>query len=210
MVNISRKDLERLAIGFGVADFLTEGRLSAPIARGTKAALRKAAPAIGRAIIQYGPRVAVTAARVTPTPLAAAALGAAAVQNREVIRDVAGNVYERVAPGVQAYGSSVIERAMDPEQLLPLETGQGPALEKFFGLPSSKPRRKIASKFNKAVKAGMAAVKKSTSYGKKGTINNARKAFSAVTKVTSKVNRGAKVSAKGVTGTIARAVRKIL
>ena len=40
--------------------------------------------------------------------------------------------------------------------------------------------------------------------------NNARKAFSAVTKVASKVNRGAKVSAKGVTGTIARAVRKIL
>ena len=76
MVNISRKDLERLAIGFGVADFLTEGRLSAPIARGTKAALKKAAPAIGRALIRYGPTVAVTAARVTPTPLAAAATGA--------------------------------------------------------------------------------------------------------------------------------------
>ena len=56
----------------------------------------------------------------------------------------------------------------------------------------------------------MLAVKNSKSYGKKGTINNARKAFSAVTKVASKVNRGAKVSAKGVTGTIARAVRKIL
>ena len=82
MVNISRKDLERLAIGFGVADFLTEGRLSAPIARGTKAALKKAAPAIGRALIRYGPTVALTAARVTPTPLAAAATGAVLVQNR--------------------------------------------------------------------------------------------------------------------------------
>ena len=210
MVQISRKDLERLAIGFGIADFLTEGRLSAPIARGTKAALKRAAPAIARGIIRYGPTVAVTAARVTPTPLAAAAVGAAAVQNRELIRDVAGNVYERVKPGVQAYGEGVMERLRDPEQLLPVETGQSPAIEKLFGLPSGKPRRKIASKFNKAVKAGMAAVKKSTSYGKKGTINNARKAFSAVTKVTSKVNRGAKVSAKGVTGTIARAVRKIL
>ena len=210
MVQISRKDLERLAIGFGIADFLTEGRLSAPIARGTKAALKRAAPAIARGIIRYGPTVAVTAARVTPTPLAAAAVGAAAVQNRELIRDVAGNVFERVQPSVQAYGQGVMERLRDPEQLLPVETGQGPALEKFFGLPSGKPRRKIASKFNKAVKAGMAAVKNSTSYGKKGTINNAKRAFSAVTKVASKVNKGKKVTAKGVTGTIARAVRKIL
>ena len=210
MVQISRKDLERLAIGFGIADFLTEGRLSAPIARGTKAALKRAAPAIARGIIRYGPTVAVTAARVTPTPLAAAAVGAAAVQNRELIRDVAGNVFERVQPSVQAYGQGVMERLRDPEQLLPVETGQGPALEKFFGLPSGKPRRKIASKFNKAVKAGMAAVKNSTSYGKKGTINNAKRAFSAVTKVASKVNKGKKVATKGVTGTIARAVRKIL
>ena len=56
----------------------------------------------------------------------------------------------------------------------------------------------------------MAAVRKSKSFGKPGTINNARRAFSAVTKVTSKVNRGKKVLNKGVTGTIARAVRKIL
>ena len=210
MVQISRKDLERLAIGFGIADFLTEGRLSAPIARGTKAALKKAAPAIARGLIRYGPTVAITAARVTPTPLAAAATGAFLVQNREQVRDVAGNVYERVQPAAQAYGEGLMERLRDPQQLLPVETGQSPAIEKLFGLPSGKPRRKIASKFNKAVKAGMSAVRNSTSYGKKGTINNAKKAFSAVTKVASKVNRGKKVAVKGVTGTIARAVRKIL
>ena len=71
-------------------------------------------------------------------------------------------------------------------------------------------KKKPVSKFNKSVKAGMAAVRKSKSYGKSGTINNAKRAFSAVTKVASKVNRGKKVSAKGVTGTIARAVRRIL
>lgn len=210
MVQISRKDLERLAIGFGIADFLTEGRLSAPIARGTKAALKRAAPAIARGIIQYGPTVAVTAARVTPTPLAAAAAGAFAVQNRELIRDVSGNVYERVRPPAQEFASGVAERLTDPDKLVPLGSGQQPALEKVFGLPSGKPRRKIRSKFNQAVKAGMAAVKNSTSYGKKGTINNARKAFSAVTKVASKVKQGKKVAAKGVQGKIARAVRRIL
>jgi len=71
-------------------------------------------------------------------------------------------------------------------------------------------RARKKTKFNRAVSAGMAAVRKSKSFGKPGTINNAKRAFSAVTKVASKVNKGKKVAAKGVTGTIARAVRRIL
>lgn len=214
MVNISRKDLERLAIGFGVADFLTEGRLSAPIARGTKAALKKAAPAIGRAIIQYGPRVALTAARVTPTPLAAAATGAVVVQNRAAIADLTRQGYQVVAPAIaQAgasaidYGGDVLQRALDPTSFEPM--GEPRDLLPLGG-PIKRPTRKRLSKFNKAVKAGMTTVRNSTSYGKKGTINNARKAFSAVTKVASKVNKGKKVAVKGIQGKIARAVRKIL
>jgi hypothetical protein len=78
MVSISRRDLEILAVGFGIADFLTEGALTKPISKATKSALRKAAPAIGRGIIRYGPTVALTAARVTPTPVAAVATGALA------------------------------------------------------------------------------------------------------------------------------------
>jgi hypothetical protein len=213
MVNISRKDLERLAIGFGVADFLTEGRLSAPIARGTKAALKKAAPAIGRALITYGPRVAITAARVTPTPLAAAATGAALIQNRARIADAAGNVYEMVAPAAQQYGSSVLERAMDPESY----SVQGPSpqtmqLERLGIIPSrpSAVRKKVKSKFNAAVKKGMEIVKGSTSYGKKGTINNAKKAFSAVTKAASRVNKGRKAPAKGLARKLHTAMTKVI
>ena len=69
-------------------------------------------------------------------------------------------------------------------------------------------RKKRRTQFNKAVSEGMKAVKKSTSYGKKGTINNAKKAFSAVNKVASKLNRGKKVSTKGPTGVIKRAIGK--
>ena len=209
MVQISRRDLERLAIGFGIADFLTEGRLSAPIARGTKSALKKAAPAIARGIIRYGPRVAVTAARVTPTPLAAAATGAALYQNREAVADLASRGYGAIAPPVSEYLSGVVERAQDPSILAPMAPRD---LYPFDVTPRVRVtnKRKKLTKFNKAVKAGMAAVRRSSSYGKKGTINNAKKAFSAVTKVASKVNKGAKVSAKGVTGSIARAVRRIL
>jgi len=213
MVNVSRKDLERLAIGFGIADFLTEGRLSAPVARGTKSALKKAAPAIARGIIKWGPRAAVSAARVTPGPVAAAAAGATLYANRERIRDAAGNVYERVQPGVSEYLGGVRERIMDPETYAPLL--EGPTIRPvvpapFLAAKSAVRRKKKVSKFNKAVKAGMTTVRGSTSYGKKGVINNARKAFSAVTKIASKVKRGKKVGKTGITGRIARAVRRIL
>ena len=70
--------------------------------------------------------------------------------------------------------------------------------------------RRKTSKYNKAIKGGMAAVKASSFIGKKGTVSNAKKAFTTVSKVTSKVNKGKKVSTKGVTGLIARTVRKIL
>ena len=69
-------------------------------------------------------------------------------------------------------------------------------------------RKKRRTQFNKAVSEGMKAVKKSASYGKKGTINNAKKAFTQVTKVASKLNKGQKVSTKGPTGVIKRAISK--
>ena len=77
--------------------------------------------------------------------------------------------------------------------------------------PAFKPavKRKV-SKYSKAVKAGMKAVKSSKFIGKKGTINNAKSAFKSVNLVASAVNKGKKVSNKGVRGVIARAVRKIL
>ena len=210
MPNISRKDLERLAIGFGIADFLTEGRLSAPIARGTKAALRKAAPAIGRGLLKYGPRVAVTAARVTPTPIAAAATGAAIIQNREAIANLARQGFEVVEPVAQRgfetaidYGQGVVERAMDPASFRP------PTQRDFLGLRTARPKKKT-SKFNKAIRAGMLAAKASTSYGAKGKINNAKKAFSAVTKTASKINKGGKVAKKGALRKIGLAIKKVL
>ena len=76
-------------------------------------------------------------------------------------------------------------------------------------IPGLKPKRR-KSKFNKAVSAGMKVVKASTSYGKKGTINNTKKAFSAVTKTASKINKGAKVAKSGITRKIGLAVKRIL
>ena len=210
MVQVSRRDLELLAVGFGIADFLSEGRLTKPVSKATKAALRKAAPAIARGIITYGPTVAKTAVRVTPGPVAGAALGVAAIQNRERIADAAGNVYERVAPAVQDYGAGVIERALDPatyqqERIQPTMAG-----DVLFQGITGRRRPKKKSKFNQAVSKGMSIIKNSTSYGKKGTINNAKKAFTAVTKAASAVSKGRKAPKSGIRRKLHTAMAKIL
>ena len=85
--------------------------------------------------------------------------------------------------------------------------GDMPTIE--IPVERKKVKRKL-TKYNQAVKAGMSAVRSSTSYGKKGQINNAKRAFAAVNKVASKVKRGKKVSPKGIQGKIARAVRRKL
>jgi hypothetical protein len=59
-------------------------------------------------------------------------------------------------------------------------------------------RKKRMSKFNQSIKKGMALLKASTSYGKKGTLSNAKKAFSAVTKTISKSMKGQKAPKKGI------------
>ena len=74
----------------------------------------------------------------------------------------------------------------------------------------TKPVRRKVSKYSKAVKVGMAAVKSSKFGGKPGKINNAKAAFKTVNLVASAVNRGKKVAKTGIRGVVARAVRKIL
>tara|TARA_Y100001938_G_scaffold138448_1_gene203992 strand:+ start:593 stop:1273 length:681 start_codon:yes stop_codon:yes gene_type:complete len=207
MVQISKKDLALLALGWGIADFLTEGRLQKPVSRATKSALSKAAPAIARGIIRYGPRVAMTAARITPGPVAAAALGVTAISQRERIMDAAGNVYERVAPAAQQYGAGVVERALDPETYQPM--GEPTDILPLGG-PIKRPTKKRLSKFNQAIKKGMSIVKQSTSFGKKGTITNSKKAFSTVTKAASAVSKGRKPPKSGVKRKLFTEMKKIL
>lgn len=79
----------------------------------------------------------------------------------------------------------------------------------FQSAVKAKAKRKV-SKYSKAVKAGMAAVKKSKFGGKPGKITNAKKTFATVNKVASAVNKGKKVAKTGIRGVAARAIRRIL
>jgi hypothetical protein len=49
--------------------------------------------------------------------------------------------------------------------------------------------KRTKTKFNRAVSAGMKQAKRGTSYGVKGVINAPKKAFAAVTKMASKINK---------------------
>jgi len=184
MVKISKRDLAVIAGLAGAADFLAEGRFTAPLARALKTVIRRGGPTAARFTGATALRAAGTVASVGKTialrhpVLTAGAVVYYTYQNRDELGGLIEQGYELVQPGVQA--------VLD----------QGPAIS----LGGSRvARKKTKSAFNKAVSKGMKIVKASTSYGKKGTINNAKKAFSAVTKVASAASKKKKAPKKGIT-----------
>jgi len=92
----------------------------------------------------------------------------------------------------------VIAKALAPTvtgpRFVPLEEQVFGEVVESIIVPSK--RKKRMSQFNRAVKQGMQIVKSSTSYGRKGVINNPKKAFTAVTKAVSKVNKALKAGKK--------------
>ena len=144
------------------------------------------------------------------------------VKTGKIVIPAAGRASARAAPSVGRAALGVARRnpyvatgagllALQQAGLLdPIIDPIAETVEEEVVIPLQKSGRKGRTKFNKAVSKGMKAVKMSKFYGKKGQINNAKRAFGAVTKVASKVNAGKKVSAKGVTGTIKRAIKGIL
>ena len=110
----------------------------------------------------------------------------------------------RIGPAAEAFayrmgpGRQVVDPA---EQIF------GAAFETAL-VPSK--RKKAMTKFNKAVKEGMKIVRSSSSYGKKGTITNSKKAFSAVTKAVSKARKGGKLPKKGVLRSVQSKAKSIL
>jgi len=111
-------------------------------------------------------------------------------RGREAFSDAFAEFIERSSPYVPD---------QTPQQMLE-------ALQRDQGIK----RPKKVSKYNRSVKAGMAAVKASQYFGKKGTLSSPKKAFAAVNRTASRINQGKKVSTKGATGKIARAVRRFI
>ena len=124
---------------------------------------------------------------------------------------------QRMGPGRQVISAEeqaleVLAKAIYPTVVGPRfvpfpEQVVGAAIETAL-VPSR--RKKAMTKFNRAVKEGMKIVRSSNSYGKKGTISNSKKAFSAVTKAVSKARKGGKLPKKGVLRSVQSKAKAIL
>ena len=182
------------AVGLDVARPGTSRAAFTRAAQAAVATLPRVAPPVARGAAGVG-RAALGAGATFArrNPVAATGLGALALQQAGAFDPIEEEIRVRVDDAVQ--------RAMAPVQLAQTDIAKTAI--------KSVAKRKV-SKYSKAVKAGMAAVKASKFGGKKGTISNAKSTFATVNKVASAVNRGKKVATKGIRGVAAKAIRRIL
>jgi len=194
---VTKRDLEVAIAAYGLGRVLPEGS--------TRAAARAAVGALvkgGKVIAPPASRVATGAVRTGAAfarrnPVAAAALGGYGLY--------------------RAGALDPVEEAIQMEVDRRIEQVQRDAANPIFGTVEDvitrgvpKVAKRKVSKYSRAIKMGMSAVKASKFNGAKGKISNAKTTFAKVNKVASAVKKGKKVSAKGVTGVIKRAVSKYL
>ena len=132
----------------------------------------------------------------------------APVVQQSLARRAVGTVARR-SPWIVG-GAVGLELARNAPELYEEVVDRFEGAQEAVGIPPEKRVKRKLSKFNKAIKAGMAVVKKSTSFGKPGTFNNSKRAFATVTKVASGLKKGRKAPKTGIRGKIARAIKRIL
>jgi len=210
----TKKELEKMvtALGLGAGfDFVTGG--------GLNKYGRKAAVQIYRTVVR--PLAGVTARAAVPAvaSIARSALGASrllmfnpyiaggtaiyiGLHERERIKQMLEQGYEFMSQEGIPMAAEYLEERLPSRQREP-DYSEG----RSFGVLPTQMRKKRPSKFNQAVKTGMAVIKKSTSYGKKGTIKPAKKAFSVVVKLASAKSKKKKAPKSGIKRKIWNAMR---
>ena len=194
---VTKRDLELAIAAYGLGRVLPPGS--------TRAAASAAVGALvkgGKVIAPPASRVATGAVRTGAAlarrnPAAAAALGGYGLYR--------AGAFDPVEEAIQME----VDRRVEEVQ----RAGANPifgTVEDVVRIGVPKVAKRKVSKYSKAIKMGMSAVKASKFNGVKGKINNAKTTFAKVNKVASAVKKGKKVSAKGVTGVIKRAVSKYL
>lgn len=172
----SERDLAAILIGHGIVDFVSGGRLTKIERNLLWKVLKKGLPIAARPAVSVAGSVARAAIPIATNPyIAGAALGYGALQTE---------------PGQQllemAEDRGRMDRIRYEQALTNLEVGV------------EKAKKRTKSKFNKMVSKGMATVKASTSYGKKGVINAPKKAFKAVVGAASAVTKKKKLPKSGI------------
>ena len=206
----SVEELGAILVGHGIVDFVSGGKLSKVERNALWSAFKKAGMGVARAV----PRASGTVARVGGTIamrhpyIAAGAVIYVAATNREQIADLVRQGYDVVQelPGAERredFARDPLGYIQDVRSELPPGYGPGGLLRP---LPSRLPKVRRKSTYNSAVSKAMKALKKSTSYGKKGVLNTPKKAFGFVARTVSKLRRGKKVPSKGASGVVKRSL----
>jgi len=195
MVNVSRRDLEIIAVALGGIDFYLEGALTSPVSRALKTAFGKVRPVATKRAAAFVPRALGTARFVAMRHpyITAAVITYEVVKNREQIGQLLSEGWEVIEPVVDP----VLQLTAPGRQEL-MEGIGGRRLPLPGIIEQFRPKPRKPSAFNKAVKAGMLAVKKSTSYGGKGKISPAKKVFALVTKLASAKMKKKKAPKSGI------------
>ena len=187
----TKRELEIMVSAFALdkgLDFLTGGKLNKYSRKAAVKIVKTTLPIALRVAGSVGASTARAAVPLATNPfLAGTAIGLGALQTEQG-QDLLAAAEER----------GRMDRIRFEQALTDLEIGVG------------KTKTKVKSKFNKSIAKGMSVVKASTSYGKKGTISNAKKAFSVVTKTASAVKKTGKVAKSGIKRKIGLAIRNIL
>jgi hypothetical protein len=136
----------------------------------------------------------------SPTARAAAGRGAARLGPYGALADVVLRGEESIPVRAGVY--SVDQLMMLAEGAEQFQRQSSVPLAEPVIAPTAPVTKKKVSKFNKAIKAGMAKVKSSKSFGKKGTISSAKRAFKTVSKTVSGLGKR-KMPTKGIRRAIA-------
>ena len=200
---VTKKDLEVAIAAYGLGRILPAGS--------TRAAARAVVGAVTRGGKVIAPPVARGAVGVTRA--AVGGLAGVARRNPGVLAGLTvaeayrQGVFDSQIEALQGAAATTPDLIRDVAAESIETVGFGPDVPPTI-VPLRKPRK--VTKYQKAVKAGMAAVKKSKFGGKPGKLTNAKKAFATVNKVASAVNKGKKVAKTGIKGVAAKAIRRIL
>ena len=179
---------------------------------------RKAATAAAKAVVGLAGRGAVAAAprvgAVAANPLVAGVglgLGALATPPGQALLESAAQRGQsdrvRLQQAIDEYIFRQTVLPLREQQAEPVVTSSGIQVSEF-GKGGRTSRGGAPNKHQQAVKAGMKALKASKYDGPKGKLRKPKLSFSKVNKTISRIKKRAKVSKKGATGVIARAVKR--
>jgi hypothetical protein len=200
----SQKQIAAFIVGHGITDFVSGGKLSLIERNAIWKVLKKLGPVTGRAAVGAGRMVGASAlGAVAPLAPLAGPVGGAAL-GYGILQTPQGQALLEAAEERGRMDRIRFEQGLTDLRIAGGEFGRDLAEINF---PSQKvARKKTKSAYNTAVSKAMKALKKSTSYGKKGVLNSPKKAFGFVARTVSKLRRGKKVPSKGASGVVKRSI----